>query len=147
MTKLDFAALPYLLTLGQVEQCGYTQATLDKYAACGILEVIVPPGCIQRRFQKRQVAQILGWEDTLDVIGWRREKPLLSVGMVHQWTGYNAQTIAAIAAAGGLDRVQPGGVGNSKYRKEAVGAWLGLENLRCQRVNSNAKPAPALVPC
>ena len=130
MTLEEFKALPYLLTPGQVVGCGYTAATLVKYAAHGILLVILPKGCAQRRFQKRQIAKLNGWESALDFAGWAREKSMLRLNAVCQWTGYTEETVSHIVAAGGLLRVQPGGIGYGLFRKSDVGAWLGLtENL------------------
>lgn len=126
MTRETFNALPHLLPPGIVVACGYAVATLNKYAAHGILTVVKPPGCGQRRFRKAQVASMLGWNDAVDRKKWAKEKPLLSLNAVREWTGYKAETIRAITKAGGLTPVQPGGVGDVKYRKAEVGEWLGL---------------------
>lgn len=126
MTREQFQLLPYLLTSAQAEACGYERRTLNKYAENGILTVVLPAGCVQRRFQKRQFAQLLGWEDTLDLAGWQREKPLIQVAAVAQWTGYDVHTLLAIVRAGGLVAVDPGGLGRRHYRKEEVGRWIGL---------------------
>lgn len=125
MTKQEFAALPYLLTPGEAAQCGYSEHTLNKYAQAGILRVVQPPGAGWRRFQKRQLAQLLGWEDVLDWTRWRREKPLLACCAVCEWTGYDARTIRQIVASGGLVSVNPGGIGDAKYRKDEIAEWLG----------------------
>lgn len=126
MTREDFINLPYLLTPGQAAACGYSILTLDKYAANGILVVVRPPGCTLRRFQKRQLAQMAGWEDTLNWTAWRREKPLVSLAAVVQWTGISRNQVRAIVRAGGLTCVQPGGMGEGKYRREELGVWLGF---------------------
>jgi hypothetical protein len=128
MTREEFRALPYLLTPAQAVCCGYTYNTLMKYADYGVLVVVLPPGCRQRRFQKRQFAQMLGWEDTLDWPGWRKEKPLLSLAAIHQWTGYDPTTVRQIVRAGGLSPICPGGMGETKYRKSEVAQWLGFES-------------------
>lgn len=126
MTRAEFIALPYLLTPGQAARCGYSLRTLDKYAENGLLMVVCPPGCTQRRFQKRQFAELLDWSDTLDLKAWAREKPLLSINAVTQWTGYDKHTILQILRAGGLVAVNPAGLGTAKYRKQAIGEWIGL---------------------
>ena len=126
MTREEFTALPYLLTPGQVEACGYAPRTVDKYAESGILAVILPAGCRKRRFQKRQLAQMLGWESTVDRAAWAREKPLLPLGVVQQWTGYDERTVANMVLAGGLVVVRPAGLWCAKYRKEQIGEWIGL---------------------
>lgn len=126
MTKDEFTALPYLLTPGQVVSCGYSPTTLRKYTEHGVLRVVLPTGCGQRRFEKRQLAQMLGWTGTLDLKAWAAEKPLLGFGAVHWWTGYEESTIRKIVEAGGLVAIKPGGLGYEKYRKEQIGAWLGL---------------------
>lgn len=126
MTREEFIALPYLLTVSQVVACGYAENTVNKYAEHGILTVVKPKGCTQRRFPKAQLAALLGWEDTLDRKKWAREKPLLAPAAVQEWTGYKKETVLAIAQAKGLTLVKPGGVGDAKYRKEEVGKWIGL---------------------
>lgn len=126
MTREEFQELPYLLTLGEVVACGYAVATINKYAAHKILAAIKPKGCTQRRFQKVQLAAMLGWADEIDRKRWAREKPLLGMAAVLEWTGYTSETFCAIVKAGGIGRVQPGGIGHAKYRKEEVGEWVGL---------------------
>lgn len=126
MTKEEFGKLPYLLTVGQTVSCGYCRRTLDKYAAAEVLKVIKPKGAVHRKFQKKQIAQLLGWEKSLDTAAWGREKPLLSPTAVYQWTGYDRDTLAAMVAAGGLTRVMPAGMGEAKYRKEEIASWIGL---------------------
>jgi hypothetical protein len=126
MTRSEFTALPYLLAPAAVTACGYSPRTVAKYFACGILTPIQPRGFSGRRAQKRQVAQLLDWSDTLDLAAWQREKPLLGFAAVHQWTGYGERQLAQIVKAGGLTAVNPGGVGRAKYRKEDVAKWLGL---------------------
>lgn len=129
MTREEFITLPYLLTPGQVASCGYSSATVAKYAECGVLRVILPAGCTQRRFQKRQVALLNGWEATLDLAGWRRLKPMVRLGVVCQWTGYDRDVIGHMVAAGALTVVQPAGVGYRLFRTEEIGAWLGLDEI------------------
>ena len=126
MTREEVQKLPYLLTQGQVVACGYAPATIGKYAEHGILRAVLPKGCTQRRYQKVQLAGLLAWEDLIDVKAWAREKPLLGLGAVTQWTGYANGTISDIVAAKGLTAVQPGGIGERKFRKEEIGGWIGL---------------------
>jgi hypothetical protein len=126
MTREEFQGLPHLLTQCQVVGCGYAPATIGKYVEHGILRAVLPKGCTQRRYQKLQLAELLGWMDLVDVKGWQREKPLLPLGAVTQWTGYANGTVSDIVAAHGLTVVQPGGIGERKFRKEEVGEWIGL---------------------
>ena len=126
MKRDEFQKLPHLLTLAQVVACGYSPATVGKYAAAGILRAVLPKGTTQRRYQKLQVAQLLGWEDAIDRKSWWREKPLLPPCAVSQWTGYAPKTVVEIAEAGSLTTVLPGGVGERKFRKEEIEEWLGL---------------------
>ena len=126
MTKAEFQAWPYLLTPGQVAACGYSPATIHKYVEHEILRAVLPRGIAQRRFQKVQIARLLGWEDVLDRERWQREKPLLPYCAVREWTGYDPRSIKLIVRAGGLVAVNPGGIGDAKYRKEQIGEWIGL---------------------
>jgi len=126
MTREEFRALPYLVTHKMIARCGYSPQTLEKYAECAILRVIQPKGCGQRRFQKVQLADLLGWMDTIDRNAWRAERPLMALGAVQRWTGFDPHTLNAIARARGLTIVQPGGIGERKFRKEEIGGWIGL---------------------
>lgn len=126
MTKEEFTKLPYLLPPASAVACGYSLTTLNKYAENGILVVVLPKGVAQRRFQKRQLAQLLGWEALIDLARWRMEKPLMALGALCEWTGYTSETVSHIVAAGGLQPVQPGGLGERKFRKQQIGEWLGL---------------------
>lgn len=126
MTRAEFIKLPCLLTPGQAAACGFAAHTLRKFADNGVLRIILPQGCTQRRYQKVQFAQLLGWADVIDRAAWAREKPLLALGAVCQWTGYDRHLIPVIVAAGGLERVQPGGLGRARYRKQEIGEWIGL---------------------
>lgn len=126
MTREEFQRLPHLVTVGDVVKCGYAVATINKYAAHGILTEITPKGCTQRRFQKVQLAALLGWPEAIDRKKWAKEKPLLSPAAVQEWTGYQPRTLRAIVQAKGLTEVKPGGIGDGKYRKEEVGGLIGL---------------------
>ena len=126
MTREEFTELPYLLRAGQVVACGYTAATLVKYAEHGVLRVVLPEGCCLRRFQKVQIACMNGWQDTLDLARWRREKNQLRLSAVCEWTGYDKDVIRHIVAAGGLVSVRPGGIGYAMFRKADVADWLGF---------------------
>jgi len=126
MTRAEFIALPYLLTPGQVASCGYSLRTIDKFAENGILTAVCPKGATQRKFQKKQIAAILGWDDAIDQKKWDKEKPLMGVAVVREWTGYQPKTVRQIGKAGGLTPVQPGGIGDTKYRKDEIGKLLGF---------------------
>jgi hypothetical protein len=126
MTRAEFIALPYLLTPGQAAACGFSAHTLHKFADNGVLRIIRPAGCTQRRYQKLQFAQLLDWVGALDRSAWARERPLLTSNAVCQWTGYDRGTITRIVTAGGLVCVQPGGLGSRHYRKRDIGEWIGL---------------------
>ena len=126
MTREDFSKLPHLLKRSDVQACGYSRSTVEKYADCGILEVVQPKGSDQSRFRKLAVANLLGWEDLVDRTAWKRENALFALAAVKQWTGFDKATVTAIASAGGLTLVKPGGLGEAKYRKEEIGRWIGL---------------------
>ena len=131
MTREEFQKWPYLLTQGQVMACGYSPATIGKYVEHGILRAVKPKGCTQRRYQKVQIAKLLAWEDALaaDRAAWQKEKPLLGLGAVRQWTGFCNLIITAIVQARGLTAVQPGGIGERKFRKQEIAEWIDLSTL------------------
>jgi len=135
MNRETFQSLPQLLTLRQAAACGYTIRTIQKYLDAEVLRAIQPSGCTERRVRKLQLAQMLGWEDPRLRSRWQREKPLLTLGAVKEWTGYGVHQIAKIVAAGGLRAVQPGGLGRCRYAKEDVAEWLGLSHF-----DGGAKP-------
>jgi len=126
VTRKEFQQLPYLLAQKHLLACGLTGATTSKYLEHGLLRAVKPAGFSERRVPKIQVAQLLGWQDTLDLQGWAREKPLFLFAAVHQWTGFDRQSVDEIVAAGGLVRVRLGGLGAARYRKEQIGEWIGL---------------------
>ena len=127
MTREEFIKLPLLLTAGQAAACGYSRRTLLKYANNEILRLVCPAGCVQRRFQKKQLAQLLGWEDALNLPAWRREPPLLTLNAVCQWTGYDSHQVSKITKAGGLSVVNAAGIGRNRYRKTEVQEWIGFQ--------------------
>jgi hypothetical protein len=128
MTQAEFKALPYLLLEHQVAALGYDRRTVAKFADCGVLHKVEPAGSGHARYQKRQLAQLLGLEATLELAEFRREPLLMSLKSVRRWTGFTEETLAKIVQAGGLRRVQPPGSSHGKYLKEQIARLIGFES-------------------
>lgn len=127
MTRESFKQLPHLLQRHEVEAAGFGRQTIEKYVDAGVLTLVQPAGCGQARFQKRQLAQLLNWEDLLDASGFAEEPPAMSLKAVLRWTGWDDRTLAKIVRAGGLTLVKPPGSGAGKYLKSEVAALLGFK--------------------
>lgn len=119
--------MPWLLLEHQVSACtGYRWATLAKMIDCGVFNVVRPAGCGQRRFQKVQIAQLIGIDVSAGLEAFRSEPQLMSAKSVCRWTGYGRRTLESIAEAGGLPRVRPAGLTNGRYHKKDVAKLLGF---------------------
>jgi len=128
MTKDDFKKLPYLVMEHDVMACGLGRATIGKYVENGILARVQPVGAGQAKYRKKQLAQLLQWEELLEPALFRKEKPLLDAKAVTRWTGWSEMTLQKIVLAGGLKFMQPPGSGKRKYLKWEIGQLIGLED-------------------
>ncbi len=128
MTKEQFKALPHLLREADVVALGYSPRTIRKFVECGVLVRVKPAGISAGRYQKRQLAQLLKWDDLLETARFREEKPLMQIKAVHYWTGYSENTLKAISKAGGIRFVKPPGAGAGKFLKSGVAALIGFES-------------------
>ncbi len=128
MTREEFKQLPHLVREHDVVAMGYGRNTVHKFVDCGVLVRVCPKGCGQARFQKRQLANLLKWEDCVDVAAFRQERPMLEAKAVQRWTGWSEATLGNIAAAGGLSFVKPPGAGKGKFLKQEIAKLIGLEN-------------------
>lgn len=128
MTKKEFEVLPQLLMEHHLAAVGYGRATVAKFVDCGVLERICPKGCGQARYQKRQVAQILKWEECLVAArgAFVLEPALMPPKAVRVWTGWSETTLGKIAHAGGLSVVRPPGTRRGKFRKDEVAKLIGF---------------------
>ena len=127
MTREQFKALPHLVREQDVRALGYGRQTVAKFVDCGVLLRMSPAGCGQARYQKRQLAQLLKWEELLDTAGFHREPPMLDLKAVQRWTGWTDTTVMQIVRAGGLAFVKPPGSGHGKFLKKEVAALIGFE--------------------
>lgn len=127
MTREEFRRLPHLVQEGDVQRMGYSARTVAKFVECGVLARVQPKGTGSARYQKRQLAQLLGWEELLEGKAFEQEPPLLPTKAVHRWTGFSENTLAKTADAGALRRVQPPGASTAKYLKADVAAMIGFE--------------------
>nr|WP_294577556.1 hypothetical protein [uncultured Rhodopila sp.] len=128
MSENEFSGLPGLLSRLQVMKAtGYTANTLDKMVECGVLGLVKPKGCRHGRFQKKQIAAILGLAAGLE--DFRREPLLMETKAVTRWTGYTALTLKHIASARGLTAVRPASMVKCRYRKGEIAGWLGAEEM------------------
>ena len=84
----------------QVRALGYSRSALEKLVDCGVLDRVVLRGCRQGRYQKRQLALLLGWAGVVD--GDRaefvREPELLRLKAVRRWLGLSEATIRKVVA-------------------------------------------------
>lgn len=127
MTHAEFRQLPYLLLEHQVALAGYDRRTLAKFVECGVLTKVQPAGSGFARYQKRQLALLLGWEALLETADFAAERPLMGYKPVHRWTGFAEGTLEHIVHAGGLTRVKPPGATQGKYRKQEIARLIGFE--------------------
>lgn len=127
MTREQFRCLPYLLAAADVVAMGYSERSLIKFVECGVLVKVQPCGMQNARFQKKQLAQLLNWDELLDVAAWKVEPLFMRVKAVQLWTGYSENTLTKIAAAGGLGFVKPPGMFGGKFLKPDVAKLLGFE--------------------
>lgn len=128
MTKEQFKALPHLLAEGDVVALGYSPSTIRKFVDCGVLVKVKPAGTSAARYQKKQLAQLLHWEDVLEVAAFKSEPPFMQVKAVHHWTGYSENTLAQIGAMEGIQCSQPPGATARKFLKADVAKLIGFEN-------------------
>ena len=127
MTKEEFKRLPHLLAEADVVALGYSPRTIAKFVECGVLVKVKPAGCGAARYQKKQVAQMLQWEELLEPAGFMAEPPFMQIKAVHRWTGYSENTLAMIGKAGGIKFVKPPGAGTGKFLKSGVARLIGFE--------------------
>lgn len=127
MTREQFKALPHLVRETDVKALGYSASTLDKFVSCGVLKKIKPPGTHSARFQKKQLAQLLHWEELLDVAAFKAEPPFMQVKAVQRWTGFSENTLTNLAHAMGNGTVKPPGARTVKFLKATVAEWIGFE--------------------
>jgi hypothetical protein len=130
MTKKEFQNQPGLVMEKDVVSLGYARATLEKFVACGILAKVKPAGCSQARYRKRQLAQLMEWNEivALDEQLFKREPLLMRRKAVLRWTGVSKGTLAKLIDAGTLRHVQPAGFAEGKFPKEQIAALLGMEH-------------------
>ena len=129
MTQTEFKSLPLLLFEHHViEITGYARNTLRKMTDCAVLNLVKPKGCGQARYQKKQIAQLVGWEGLLkeDQSAWSREALLLPEKTVTRYTGFSADTLRKISHAGGLNVLRPAGIGSGRYRKVQISELVGF---------------------
>lgn len=124
----EFKRLPWLLFKGQVtELLGYSDNTLDKMVDCQVLRCVKPAGLRWDRFQKAQVAKMLGWGiEELGAEEFGREPMLMPEKGVTVWTGLCDESLGKVVAAGGLVLVRPAGLRCGRYRKAEVAELIGL---------------------
>jgi hypothetical protein len=127
MTQAEFKQLPYLLLRHQVVACGYGRAQLDKFVDCGVLRRVQLTGLEQHRYQKKQLAELLGWGELLEAADFLAEPPLLAVKAAQRWTGLSDTVLAQVRSAGGLTFVKPPGAGNGKFLKREIAGLIGFE--------------------
>ena len=127
MTREQFKGLPYLVQETEVRALGYSWSTVAKFVACGVLVKIKPAGTQAARFQKKQLAQLLRWEELLEPLVFRAEPPLMQIKTVQRWTGYSENTLTAIGKAGGIQIVKPPGAEVGKFLKADVARLIGFE--------------------
>ena len=139
MTREQFRQLPHLLMEHHVVALGYGRATVAKFVDCGVLKRICPKGCGQARYQKRQLAQLLKWEDLLELALFVKEPPLIPAKTVRRWTGWSETTLTNMTDAGGLDYVKPPGAGKGRFRKGEIEKLIGFDNLAAQQHRPTTK--------
>ena len=76
---------------GDVQRMGYSARTVAKFVECGVLARVQPKGTGSARYQKRQLAQLLGWEELLEGKAFEQEPPLLPTKAVHRWHGFQRE--------------------------------------------------------
>lgn len=128
MTRKEFEALPWLLQRHHLEELGYSKRTLGKFVDCGTMMQIRPKGSGQARYQKRQVAQLLKWEDCIAsaLADFKREPASMPGKAVQRWTGWSDTTLTHIASARGLTFVKPPGAAHGKFLKDEVAKLIGF---------------------
>lgn len=126
MTQIQFQGLAFLLFEHEVlEVTGYARNTLRKFVDNGVMKLVKPAGAGQGKYQKIQVAQLVGASCTVEQF-WL-EPMLMPEKAVRLWTGYAGDTLKKIAEAGGVKVVRPAGCGGARYHKQEVAGWIGLE--------------------
>ena len=129
MTTREFELLSMLLDRGQAPAAlGYSRTTLLKMVDAGVLRSVRPQGCRWYRFQKIQVAALVGLDMVVERAPeqMRGEPLLLAEKTVIHWTGYSRAALERIVRAGGLTRVKPAGNGTGRFRKWEVCRLVGL---------------------
>ena len=130
MTKDEFRQLPLLIQEHHVmEASGYARNTVRKLVDCGVLRLVKPKGCHQGRFQKRQVARLLKWEEAVETDALKREPALMLEKSVRAITGYSTATLDQLVAAGALSFVRPAGISVGRFRKAEIARLVGFEEV------------------
>ncbi len=127
MTKEQFKALPHLLQEKDVVALGFSPSTISKFVECGVLIKVKPPGTSAARYQKKQLAQLLHWEDLLETKTFQAEAPFMQVKAVCRWTGYSENTLMAIGLVSGIESSRPPGMKARKFLKSSVANLIGFE--------------------
>ena len=127
MTKDDFKKLPYLVLEHQVVAVGYCRSAVAKFVDCGVLTQVKPAGAGLARYQKKQLAQLLQWEELLEPKEFAKERPLMDAKAVQRWTGWGEESLVKLVKAGGLKLVKPPGCGRGKFLKTEIGRLIGFE--------------------
>ena len=126
MTRDEFNRLPQLVTLRHIEALGYGRATVIKLCDCGVLNAVKLRGDHRTRYQKRQVAALVKWEDPAPAAQFALEKPLMETKAVQRWTGWDRGTLSQLVESGSLTLMKPPSAGKGKYLKEEIAAIIGL---------------------
>ena len=126
MTRDEFKQLPHLIREPEVVALGFGRRTVLKFVDCGVLARICPAGCGEARYQKKQCANLLHWEDLLDTEAFRMEPPALELKAVIRWTGWDERTLTKMVKARGLTFVKPPGAGKGKYLKGEIATLIGF---------------------
>ena len=129
MNQQQFKAAPHLLMRRHLVELGYGKTTIHKFEDCGVLRQVRPPGADQVRYQKKQLAQLLKWDGLLGAEAFAREKPLMELKVVKEWTGMSEVTLNHVVQAGGLSLVRPAGMTRGKFLKSEIAELLGFEHL------------------
>lgn len=129
MTREEFKKLPHLVMEGAVVELGYGRRTIAKFVDSNVLRKIQPAGAGHGKYQKKQVAQLLGvgWTELLDEAAFRKEPQFMGAKAVNYWTGYCETTLKKIADAGGLTFRKPPGMGKGRFLKAEIAKLIGFE--------------------